>query len=99
VTVTDNVGQPFPGAITVLIPSAKNRQDLYKMTNSGQDGRANFTGVAPGDYKVIAWEDIPQGAYLNADFVAPYEDRAQTLHVDPNSAPAVQLRVIPREVQ
>jgi hypothetical protein len=98
-TVTDNRGQPFASAITVLIPSVRNRLDLYKTANSDQAGNVNFTNVAPGDYKVIAWEDVPQGAYLNADFVQPFEDRAQSVHVDRNTSPAVQLKVIPRNEQ
>ena len=98
-TVTDNTGQPFPGAITVLIPAARNRRDLYKTTNSDQSGSVNFSNVAPGDYKLIAWEDVPQGAYYNADFVQPYEDRAQSVHVERNTSPSVQLKVIPRNDQ
>jgi hypothetical protein len=98
-TVTDNRGQPVPSAITVLIPSARNRLDLYKTTNSDPSGNVNFTNVAPGDYKVIAWEDVPQGAYLNADFVQPFEDRAQSVHVERNTSPSVQVKVIPRNEQ
>lgn len=98
-TVMDNTGQPFQGAIAALIPSARSRVDLYKTSTSDAAGKISFTGVAPGDYKVIAWEDIPQGAYLNADFVAPFEDRAQTVHVDRDSAPGVQVRVIPKDAQ
>jgi Carboxypeptidase regulatory-like domain len=97
--VTDSVGQPFSGAITVLIPSVRNRVDLYKTATSDQSGQVIFTGVAPGDYKVIAWEDVPQGAYLNSDFVAPYEDRAQSVHVDRTSSASVQTKVIPRNEQ
>jgi hypothetical protein len=98
-TVTDNTGKPFTGAITVLIPAAKNRLDLYKTANSDQNGAVSFTNVPPGDYKVFAWEDVPQGAYTNADFVAPFEDRGQSVHVDRNTAPSVQIRVIPRNQQ
>lgn len=99
VTVTDPVGQPFSGAITVLVPATRNRVDLYKTVTSDQSGQAVFAGVAPGDYKVIAWEDVPQGAYLNADFLQPYEDRAQSIHVDRASAVSAQLKVIPRNEQ
>jgi hypothetical protein len=98
-TVSDNTGKPFAGAITVLIPAAKNRLDLYKTANSDQNGAVSFTNVAPGAYKVIAWEDVPQGAYTNADFVAPFEDRGQSVNVDRNTAPNVQIRVIPRNQQ
>jgi len=99
VTVSDSVGQPFAGAITVLIPSVKTRVDLYKTATSDQSGQVVFTGVAPGDYKVIAWEDVPQGAYLNADYVQPYEDRGQSVHVDRTSSVSAQLKVIPRNQQ
>jgi uncharacterized surface anchored protein len=99
VSVTDPVGQPFPGAITVLIPAARNRVDLYKTATSDASGQVAFAGVAPGDYKVIAWEDVPQGAYLNADFLQPFEDRAQSVHVDRSSSVSAQLKVIPRNEQ
>jgi uncharacterized surface anchored protein len=99
VTVTDQTSTPFAGAITVLIPSVRNRVDLYKTANSDASGQVVFTNVAPGDYKVIAWEDVPQGAYLNADFVQPYEDRAQSVHVEKSNSASAQLKVIPRNAQ
>ncbi len=99
VSVTDSVGQPFSGAITVLIPAVRNRMDLYKTATSDQSGQVAFTGIAPGDYKIIAWEDVPQGAYLNADYVQPYEDRGTSVHVDRSSSITVQLKVIPRNQQ
>jgi len=99
VSVTDAASQPFAGAITVLIPAVRNRVDLYKQATSDQSGGVNFAGVAPGDYKIIAWEDVPQGAYLNADFVQPYEDRAQSVHIDRTSSITAQVKVIPRNQQ
>jgi hypothetical protein len=99
VAVTDAVGQPFSGAITVLIPATRTRVDLYKTGTSDTSGQVVFTGIAPGDYKVIAWEDVPQGAYLNADFLQPYEDRAQSIHVDRTSSMSAQIKVIPRNEQ
>jgi hypothetical protein len=96
VNVTDSVGQPFSGGITVLIPAARNRVDLYKTATSDQSGQVVFSGVAPGDYKIIAWEDVPQGAYLNADFLMPYEERAQSVHVDRSSSTSSKIKVIPR---
>lgn len=90
-------GQPFSGAITVLIPATPNRIDLYKNATSDQSLQVAFNSVAPGDYKVIAWEDVPRGAYLNTDFLQAYEDRAQPVHMDRASSVSVQLKVIPRD--
>jgi hypothetical protein len=99
VSVADAVGQPFSGAITVLIPATRNRTDLYKQATSDQAGQVSFTGIAPGDYKVLAWEDVPQGAYVNADFLQPYEERAQSVHVDRTGSVSAQVKVIPRNEQ
>ena len=38
--------------------------------------------LPPCDYKVIAREDVPKGAYFDTDFLQAYEDRAQSVHVD-----------------
>jgi hypothetical protein len=89
----------FSGAITVLIPATRNRTDLYKQATSDQAGQVSFTGIAPGDYKVLAWEDVPQGAYVNADFLQPYEERAQSVHVDRTGSVSAQVKVIPRNEQ
>lgn len=38
-------------------------------------GKFTMTGVPPGTYKLFAWENIPEGAYQNRDFMRNYEDR------------------------
>src|SRR5262249_11598284 len=40
----------------VLVPSERERHDLYKFAMTNQDGQFNFFSVAPGLYKVFAWE-------------------------------------------
>jgi hypothetical protein len=45
VTVCDSVGQPFAGAITVLIPAVRNRVDLYKTATSDQSGQVVHEGA------------------------------------------------------
>ena len=95
--VVDAASKPFAGAVAVLLPAVRTRLDLYRTANSDAEGRINFSGVAPGDYKLIAWEDVPQGAYLNADFVQPFEDRAKPVRVLRDTSVAAELRVIPRE--
>ena len=83
--------------MAVLIPSTKNRMDLYKTANTDPSGRVNFTGVAPGTYKLFSWEDVPQGAYLNQEYVTPFEDRGQLVTVVRDSAVNVQARIIPKD--
>ena len=95
--VNDNRDQPYPGVNCVLVPAARNRIDLYKTASTDQYGRFTFSNVVPGDYKVFAWEDIPQGAYMDAAYVARFEDRGIAAHVEKGAGVSVQVRVIPSE--
>jgi hypothetical protein len=87
--------QPFAGGTAVLIPAARTRIDLYKTALTDQYGRFNFTNVVPGDYKVMAWEDIPSGAHLDTEFVRRFEERGKAIRVEKNGSVTVQVPVIP----
>jgi len=94
-TVDDLQGQPFPAATCVLIPSVRGRVDLYKTATSDQNGKFNFANVPPGDYKLIAWEDVPSGAYLDQTFLKLYEGQGQSITVNKGVSAAAQIKVIP----
>jgi 2-keto-3-deoxy-6-phosphogluconate aldolase len=51
-------------------------------------------GVAPGEYKIVAWESIPAGAYLNAEVLKKYEDAGSAVTVTPDSKLKVNPTVI-----
>jgi protocatechuate 3,4-dioxygenase beta subunit len=99
--VTDNRDQPFPGASCVLIPVAprQNRLDLYKTAATDQFGRFTFAGIAPGDYKVYAWEDIPRGAHLDPLYISRFEDRGRPVRVEKSAAVTLQIPVIPANLR
>jgi hypothetical protein len=94
-TVEDSHGQPFQAATCVLVPASRGRVDLYKTVSSDQTGRFNFANVAPGDYKLVAWEDVPSGAYLDPAFFKQYEGQATSITIARGSPSATQLKVIP----
>jgi hypothetical protein len=93
--VTNSVDEPYPGVTFVLIPAVRYRNDLYKTASTDQYGRFTFASVAPGVYKVFAWEDLPQGAHLDESFVARFEERGSPLKIDENGTATVPVRVIP----
>jgi hypothetical protein len=69
-----------PSRMTVtLIPDPPRRQNfmLYKSASVSPDGKGNFnfTGIAPGTYRIFAWENLPSGAEQNAEFMNEYETR------------------------
>jgi hypothetical protein len=96
-TIANTTLEPGTTALVALIPdeARRGRSDLYKSVQTDTQGRFRFAGVAPGDYVLLAWENVEEGAWRYPDFIRRYEDRAKTIHVDENSNPTIQLSVIP----
>lgn len=90
--------KPAAGAFLVLVPEGQRRQQaqFYKTSVSNRLGRFALRGVVPGDYKLFAWDQVEGGEYLNPDFLAPYEDRGQPLHIDAGDHAQVQVQLISR---
>jgi hypothetical protein len=95
--VQDGPTKVFPGATVVLVPEARRRdnQALYVAGTSDASGKFTLRGVAPGDYKVFAWESIPTFAYQNAAFIAKHEERGKLVHVGPAGTASAEVTVIP----
>jgi hypothetical protein len=72
---------PSAGATVVLVPQTPRRPDLFKTAMSDAGGNFAFRGVAPGDYKVFAWEQVPNNAWMNQDFMRKYDALGQILAV------------------
>ena len=53
-------------------------------------------GLLPGEYRVLAWEDVEAGAYQNPDFLKQYENRGVKTTVEHGSRNVVDVRVIPK---
>ncbi len=92
--------QGFGGALVVLVPEPRHRGQahLYKTTTTDQYGHFTLRGIAPGDYKLFAWEDIEAGAYRDADFLRPYEERGESLGVVEADRHSAQLKLISADV-
>jgi hypothetical protein len=82
---------------TVLIPAQNHRSNLvlFKSVFTDQYGRFSIRGVAPGDYTVLAWEDVELGAWLNSEFLKTYDSLGTRVSVVGTSSSAVNVRVIP----
>ena len=74
---------PLPGATVVLMPSTSNlsfRRDMYRVARSDELGQFRFQNVVPGDYRILALNDVEPNAWLNPDFPKPYPELL--MHVD-----------------
>ncbi len=94
-------GEPLAGATAVLVPgdSRRNRDDLYQSGTTDQFGLFNFSGVAPGEYKLYAFEHIETGAWRDAAFMGQYEDQGKVIELSESDRETVELTVIPEGEQ
>jgi hypothetical protein len=98
--VLDLNRQPFSNATIALLPDAGRRTariDLIKNATSNEEGKFHFDGLAPGEYKVFAWEDITAGAWYDPDFMPKYEALGAVVLIDEAKAKTLDVRVIPAE--
>jgi 5-hydroxyisourate hydrolase-like protein (transthyretin family) len=100
-TVQNAAGKPAANSSVALIPNGDRRQNpmLYKRATSGTDGNFSLGALAPGAYKLFAWEALPNGAELNADFLKQYEERGLPVAIDAGMQLKTVLSLIPDEKQ
>jgi protocatechuate 3,4-dioxygenase beta subunit len=96
VTVVDENQKPVQGATAVVVsdPARRKRQDLNRSATSNAAGQVTFEGLAPGEYKIFAWEEIATGAWQNPETLRTYDSRGQNLRLVESSKENVTLRVI-----
>ena len=92
----ENDGKPVPSVTVTLIPDppAPDRRDLYKQSNTDQNGHFTVSSIAPGKYRVYAWNDLEQGNQFDPDFLKNYETKGTKLDIAESAAPQVTLNPI-----
>jgi hypothetical protein len=95
--VLDAAKNPVPSARVVLVPTPARRENfaLYKTATSDAKGAFTITGAAPGDYKLFSWVSVPGTAYMNAEFMMPYEEFGKTVSVTEGASITSDVNVIP----
>jgi hypothetical protein len=98
-TVTDSKGQLSSGMTVVLVPDAPRREQsaLFKAASSDTAGHFSVKGIAPGDYKLFAWEDVETGAYQDPEFLKPFEGAGEAVTIREGGRENRQLKLIPAE--
>lgn len=99
-TVQDAKQQPASGTTVTLLPDPmkEERNDLFRMGSTNQNGQFTLQNIAPGEYKVYAWEDVEPGSYMDPEFLKQHEGRAQRVSVKSDSQGQVALTQIPKEL-
>jgi hypothetical protein len=73
--VHNKKGEPVAARVALIpqVPLHLNSLLYKRAVAPAATGQFTFTSVAPGTYKIFAWENIPNGAEENAEFMQKYE--------------------------
>jgi protocatechuate 3,4-dioxygenase beta subunit len=84
-------------ATIVLLPQGPPpyREDRYRTVTTDKSGQFQFRGLPPGDYRILAWEDIDAGAWFNPAFLASNEQYATALTLVEGRAQKLDVTAIP----
>ena len=96
--VTNEKQEPVAGSTVVLLPASEKRREqfqFHKTVNTDQHGHFILKGLEPGEYKLFAWEDIENGAWMDPEVLRPTESKGKTITLRESSRESVDLRVIP----
>lgn len=68
-------------ATVVLLPQGPPpfREDRYRTLTTDKSGQFQFRGLPPGEYRLLAWEDVDPGAWFNPEFLSAYERYATAI--------------------
>jgi hypothetical protein len=74
-------GQPFGGAMVLLIPQDFSHGSYIPRDQSNSDGTFNLNSIAPGRYILVAIEDGRDLAYHDPAIIAPYLKQGQSIQI------------------
>ena len=97
-TVRGSTSKPVPSAQVVLVPEGRRRENflLYKKAIASADGQFTLGSLAPGQYRLFAFESLPSGAERNSQFMARFEQFGQSVTLNAGSTISnIVLSVVP----
>lgn len=83
----------MPGAAVALVPALR-RLSRFKEVTTDQFGEFHFEGIAPGEYKVFAWDHIEAGQYQDVQWLKKYEYKGQAFVAKPGGHETIALKAI-----
>jgi hypothetical protein len=87
--------QPAKGAAVTLVPVGTKRTDLFQSAWSDASGHFKFEGVAPGSYRLYAWESVdPNAVRYDPDYVRPFESQGRNVRVAEGAHESITLKRI-----
>ncbi len=87
-------GEGLWGVEVVLVPDDRQRTHLFRHATTDRNGAFGLSGIAPGRYKVFAWEQIQMTAWLDPNVLAPFEGRGVSIELEEGDSEQVDPKLI-----
>lgn len=88
-------GTTSPNAQVALVPTQRERHELYREAISDREGRFTIRGIAPGEYSIFAWENLEPYSYHDPEILRAYETSGKRVQVMESSSQTVVVVAIP----
>ena len=95
-TVVDTKNNPVPDVTVISVPNTERRKrlDLFGHAMTDAQGHFRLRGLVPGEYTVLAWEEIDEDAQ-DPDVLKTYLDRGQQVKIGEGATRSISVKVIP----
>jgi hypothetical protein len=95
-TVKDENGVPAVRVRVTAIPVGRNlgRMDDSRFAFTDDNGNFKIAKLAPGDYKMFAWDKVVVGAPQDPEFRKPYEKQGLEIRLESNGHKTAVLTLI-----
>jgi hypothetical protein len=89
--VTDSQGRPVGSAFIVVAPADGSE---LRMGNADSLGNYYFPNLAPGEYRLFAWEDTAGDSVVDSASLAAFAAAAKTVKLGDNAHETLQLTAV-----
>jgi len=84
-------GQLYGAAVIALFPA--DGKEVRSLQANAQ-GAFHFEGIPPGDYTLIAWDDVSHDDLENPQFVEQYESPATRISVPVGGLATTSIKIV-----
>jgi hypothetical protein len=92
--VSDSAAAPGSYIMLLADPIRPGQPYLNRASTSDQDGKFTIKGLAPGDYKVYAFEESQPEIAQDLALIKPFESKAVKVKVSEGSTERAELKVL-----
>jgi hypothetical protein len=98
-TVQNKNGDAAAGIFVTIAPREEyeGRRDLFKQATTDRSGHFHVPDIAPGNYKVFAWEEFDWMTMQSPEVRKVFESKAASVTVGANGRESIQLKIISAE--